>query len=51
MITAVLLVAAVVALPTILVLGVLFVLGSAVAALIDGATSGLVHTLDDPAAA
>ena len=43
MIGAALLLAAAVALPTILALGALFVLGSAVAAMADGAGSGLVR--------
>ena len=43
MIGTLLVVAAVVALPTLLVLGLLFVLGSAVAAIADAATAGLVR--------
>jgi hypothetical protein len=43
MIGTLLLVGAVVVLPTVLVLGLLFVLGSAVAAIADAATSGLVR--------
>ena len=44
-----LVVAAVVVLPTILVFGLLFVLGSAVAAIADAASSGLVRRDAEPA--
>jgi hypothetical protein len=44
MIATLLIVAAAILLPTILVLGVLFLLGSAVAAIADAATSGLVRS-------
>jgi hypothetical protein len=43
MIATLALVAAVIALPTIIVLGALFLLGSAVVAIVDAASSGLVR--------